>query len=78
MGKYLFYSYDLKFMHLMVYIISHYLNILKDVTKLTSYIPLDTLTLNPDYKINIIHFINPPHYSIKLCERRGYYSWHIE
>jgi hypothetical protein len=36
----------------MVYIISYYLNFLKDVSKLTLYTPLDAPTLNHDHEID--------------------------
>jgi hypothetical protein len=42
--------------HIMMYMISYYLNFLKDVLILTSYKPLDAQTLNHDHKINTIHF----------------------
>jgi hypothetical protein len=41
----------------MVYIISLYLNFLKDVSILILYIPLDIQILNNDHKINTINYI---------------------
>jgi hypothetical protein len=40
--------------HLLVYIIPHYLNFLKDVSILTLYIPLDTLILNSYHEMEKI------------------------
>jgi hypothetical protein len=41
--------YYLKLVYLTVYIISRYLNFLKDVQALTSYIPLNAPTLNSNH-----------------------------
>jgi hypothetical protein len=51
------YDYNLKLVYLMVYIMLHYLNLLKNLPTLTLYTMLNTLNLNSDHKMNTLNFI---------------------
>jgi hypothetical protein len=49
--------HDLKLMHLMIYMKSILACLLKNLNNVKLCTPLDVSTLNPDYKIDSVHFI---------------------
>jgi hypothetical protein len=62
-------SQDMKLAYLMAYVISYYLNRLKDVLVLTLYIPLNASTLN--HELDFYHFSLSRYDPIFCCPSRS-------